>query len=125
MPRCTGELNATIEIQQGKNYLHLPFNVCEIETVGDIYALLEPTHLLYYDGDERVRATVDTDYILAPYQGFQVWMTEAQTLELSGTPYPDDIEIQIVEGWQYVGFPRMSTAIDTAMTYGTLVGLAG
>ena len=112
-PRCTGELSVTIELQQGRNYLHLPFDVCDIETLGDIYSLLEPSHLLYYDGDERVRATVDTDYILAPYQGFQVWMTEAQTLELSGIPYPDDIEIQIVEGWQYVGFPRMSTAIDT------------
>ena len=121
---CDGSLTVAIELRRDTNYLHLPFNVCNLWTVGDIYSLLQilhPHHFVYYNEGERANGHADDNTVLAPYQGFRVWLNEPITLNLNGEPYPDDTMVEVVRGEQFVGLPRQSAEIETTHDFLELV----
>ena len=103
-----------LDLYAGWNFVHIPLEVTQvngesmsIETVGNLYQVLMPTHMYIHDGDYWVEVFGDSDQVLGTNQGVAVYMNALLTVSLVGSPLPTTFSLQ--RGANFVGTPRQSS----------------
>jgi hypothetical protein len=103
-----------LDLYAGWNFVHIPLEVTQvngesmsIETAGNLFQVLMPTHMYIYDGDRWIEIFSDSEQALSTNQGVVVYMNAPLTVSLVGLPLSPTFSLQ--RGLTFVGIPRQSS----------------